>query len=74
MRSLRLTLVAPCIALLIAPLAQAVQEDRPIVAGRTLEGWARDLDSENEIVRLRAVKSLGPFGEQAHHRSAWRAR
>ena len=35
------------------------------VAGRTMKGWAADLDSTNEFVRLRAVKSLGPFGADA---------
>lgn len=36
-----------------------------VVAGRTLSGWVKDFDSQNELVRLRAVKSLGPFGESA---------
>lgn len=35
------------------------------VAGRTLAEWNVDLSSSNEIVRLRAVKSLGPFGMSA---------
>lgn len=35
------------------------------VAGRTLAEWQVDLSSTNEIVRLRAVKSLGPFGMSA---------
>lgn len=35
------------------------------VAGRTLAQWQADLSSPNEIVRLRAVKSLGPFGMSA---------
>ena len=36
-----------------------------VVAGRTLSGWEKDFDSQNELVRLRTVKSLGPFGESA---------
>lgn len=35
------------------------------VAGRTVEGWAEELKSDNRIVRLRAAKSLGAFGEAA---------
>lgn len=35
------------------------------VAGRTLAEWQADLSSSNEIIRLRAVKSLGPFGTDA---------
>ena len=35
------------------------------VAGRTVEGWAKDLGSENEFVRARAAKALGPFGKKA---------
>ncbi len=46
------------------PIAHA-EDDAKKVAGRTLEQWAADLDSENEIVRLRAAKSLGPFGDAA---------
>lgn len=32
------------------------------VGGKTLSEWTKDLESTNEIVRLRAVKSLRPFG------------
>ena len=35
------------------------------VAGRTMVEWQADLSSSNEIIRLRAVKSLGPFGTDA---------
>jgi len=36
------------------------------VAGRTLGEWTAELSkSQNEIARLRAVKTLGAFGEQA---------
>lgn len=35
------------------------------VAGRTLAEWTKDLGANSELVRLRAVKSLGPFGAAA---------
>ena len=35
------------------------------VAGKTMVEWKADLSSSNEIIRLRAVKSLGPFGTDA---------
>lgn len=35
------------------------------VAGRTIEQYAELLGSDNRVVRLRAVKSLGAFGQQA---------
>ena len=35
------------------------------VAGRTVAEWVADLESESELVRSRAVKSLGPFGKAA---------
>lgn len=50
------------IGTLLLSLSVQAQEK---VAGRTVEGWAKDLDNKNEFVRLRAVKSLGPFGKKA---------
>lgn len=41
--------------------AMAVQS----VAGRNLKEWAADLKSPNEFIRLRAAKSLLPFGKSA---------
>lgn len=43
------------------------EQAKPVkeVAGRTLGQWVVDLDSPNEFVRLRAVKSLLPFGKAA---------
>ncbi len=35
------------------------------VAGRTIAGWSADLPSQNAVVRLRAVRSLGSFGSPA---------
>ncbi|MDG2222493.1 MAG: HEAT repeat domain-containing protein [Rubripirellula sp.] len=35
------------------------------VAGQTIQQYANDLDHENRVVRLRAVKSLGVFGASA---------
>ncbi|MGH7201846.1 MAG: HEAT repeat domain-containing protein [Planctomycetaceae bacterium] len=35
------------------------------VAGRTLAEWTADLDSPNEIVQLRAAKTLQAFGPEA---------
>ncbi len=35
------------------------------VAGRTVDQYAEQLSSENRVVRLRAIKSLGAFGEAA---------
>ena len=57
-------------ALLIGSLlfgAPVEPQAKPVtqVAGRTLEAWTADLDSPNEFVRLRAVKSLLPFGKRA---------
>lgn len=40
-------------------------EDPKTVAGRDLAAWTGDLDSPNEFVRLRAAKSLRPFGKSA---------
>lgn len=34
------------------------------VAGRTLEGWEVDLASKNPVVRHRAAKTIGIFGEE----------
>ena len=48
-----------------ASIQSLAASDELKVGGRTLEGWVKDLDSENEVVRLRAVKSLGPFGKSA---------
>lgn len=59
---------ATLIALLgtsVGAVEEAKKEAKKEVAGRTLEQWAADLDSDNEIVRLRATKSLGPFGGAA---------
>jgi HEAT repeat protein len=35
------------------------------VAGRSLEEYAAELNTADRVVRLRAVRSLGPFGEAA---------
>lgn len=35
------------------------------VAGRTLQQWTADLDSESQTTRLRAAKTVGIFGESA---------
>ena len=35
------------------------------VAGRTMEGWGDDLQSQDRIIRLRAAKSLVAFGQPA---------
>ena len=48
-----------------ASIQSLAASDELKVGGRTLDGWVKDLDSENEVVRLRAVKSLGPFGKAA---------
>ena len=58
-----------CLATLIWPLligTGSLQTEAPkSVAGRTLAEWTADLDSPNEFVRLRAAKSLRPFGKAA---------
>lgn len=47
-------------------LGPSIQVDEPkFVAGRTLAEWTVDLDSPNEFVRLRAAKSMRPFGKAA---------
>jgi len=51
------------VALMVLP-AQTVRAEKT-VAGRNLAGWSADLNHENFIARLRAVKSLGPFGSAA---------
>lgn len=50
-----------------APAAQTVAEAEPraTVAGRELAAWVADLGSEHRVVRLRAVRSLAPFGAAA---------
>ena len=35
------------------------------VAGKSLDQWSADLQSENQTTRLRAAKTLGIFGESA---------
>lgn len=50
---------------IVACNSESTANDEVKVAGRTLAGWTTDLESTNEIVRLRAVKSLGPFKEKA---------
>ncbi|WP_164102297.1 sulfatase-like hydrolase/transferase [Candidatus Laterigemmans baculatus] len=45
--------------------AVAAAEPVPTVAGRELAGWVADLESEQRVVRLRAVRSLAPFGSAA---------
>lgn len=40
-------------------------EEKPLVAGRTLSQYADQLQSEDRVVRLRAARSLGPFGQPA---------
>ena len=56
--------ITSCFLTLI--LATAVQsQDLEKVAGRDLAGWSKDLSSPDTIVRLRAAKSLGPFGKSA---------
>ncbi len=64
----RLGLV-PCLAVILFTDSSTGEEksapNKTEVAGRTLDGWTADLDSSNDIVRLRAVKSLRPFGAAA---------
>ena len=51
--------------LFLFPAMISVSADELRVAGKTLAGWTAQLESENETVRLRAVKSLGPFKSEA---------
>ena len=45
----------------------SAEEKSKTIAGRTLNGWAVDLSVKNEIVRLRAIKTIGQFGPEATH-------
>jgi hypothetical protein len=54
------TLVLEALRLVLLPGAVL-----PAVAGRTLAKWSADLADPRDIVRLRAVKTLGAFGEEA---------
>lgn len=63
-------LVALCIAAFsLTTVAFAVElpveVGPPTVAGRTVQQYDIDLDHEDRVVRLRAVKSLGAFGASA---------
>lgn len=77
---LLLPLVSPPVALAaespdrgsLATAAEDVPTDSPAphqkpqqVAGRTLEEWAADLSSPNRVIALRAVLTIGQFGEVA---------
>ena len=58
----------PLVAFWIATfllMASVFAADPPTVAGRTVQQYADDLDHEDRVVRLRAVKSLGVFGASA---------
>ena len=48
----------------ISPLP-AVADEATLVAGRTLAEYTEQLQSEDRVVRLRAARSLAPFGEDA---------
>jgi hypothetical protein len=71
----RVVFVACVLALVTPAVAQesaveTVTEKRitpteETIAGRTVDQYAEQLASENRVVRLRAVKSLGAFGEAA---------
>lgn len=50
---------------LFCPCSTLAAEEPKRVAGRAVDGWAEDLKSDNRVVRLRAAKSLGAFGEAA---------
>lgn len=52
-------------ALVLPPVASSQADDRPTVAGRTMQQYVEELQSEQRVDRLRAVRSLGPFGQQA---------
>lgn len=58
--------VVPCLGRLAAAADEAGAASSPEnIAGRTLEEWASDLSSPNRIVALRAVLTIGQFGQAA---------
>lgn len=63
MRILHVQLLPLAIVLLL--LTPAVADDGATIAGRTIEDYASQIDDEDRVVRLRAVKSLGAFGAAA---------
>ncbi len=46
-------------------VSTSIADDPDTVAGRTVDDYAAQLNSPDRVVRLRAVKSLGAFGEAA---------
>ena len=65
-----LWIVAAALLLAVPPPARAGEQGQTdaqanAVAGRTLAAWTEGLKSSNRIVRLRAVKMLGTFGDDA---------
>lgn len=50
---------------MLALLLLFIAADANTIAGRDLAGWAEDLQSDDRIVRARAAKTLGAFGEEA---------
>lgn len=50
---------------MLALLMLFVAADANMIAGRDLDGWSKDLQAEDRIVRARAAKTLGAFGEEA---------
>ena len=54
------------ILLLVATSVVALAADPPeLVAGKSLEQTSSDLDSQDRVVRLRAIRTLGVFGDPA---------
>lgn len=61
-----LFLAATTLSVILIPDSSFAADDLPEkVAGRTVGQWTMDLASDNEIVRARAAKALGPFGKNA---------
>ena len=60
--------ILPVLPLLLAAVSQAPvfsADPSKLVAGKSLEQTASDLENSDRVVRLRAVRSLGVYGEPA---------
>ena len=61
----RIGILTACLACCLACTAACEAEDPAEVAGRTLDQYVEMLDSPDRVVRLRAARSLAPFGKAA---------
>ena len=53
------------ILFLLFSIAQGWGEETQLVAGRTVDDYAAQINDDDRVVRLRAIKSLGAFGAAA---------